>query len=238
VINNVETLAWVPAIVLRGGAWYRGQGVNGATGLRFVSISGDVNRPGAYEVPLGQTVRELVMDTAGGMRDGQRLKAIATSGPSGGFLPAFLKAADLPEQFVKERLPPGAAGLDILDLTLDWQTLASLRGMLGAAVVVYGDRADMVEQALNCVEFYRNESCGKCVPCRLGSQQLVNILTDLRAGNCPRERLAGIGELAETMYLTSICGLGQVAANPLTSVLKYFPEDVERYLRAVGEPGH
>ncbi|HYT89958.1 MAG TPA: NADH-ubiquinone oxidoreductase-F iron-sulfur binding region domain-containing protein [Gemmataceae bacterium] len=231
VINNVETLAWVPVIVLRGGAWYRGQGVNGATGLRFVSVSGDVNRPGTYEVPLGQTVRELVLETAGGVRDGQRLKAIATSGPSGGFLPAFIKAADLPEKFVKERLPAGAAGLDILDLTLDWQTLASVRGMLGAAFVVYGDRADMVEQALNCVEFYRNESCGKCVPCRLGSQQLVNILTDLRADTCSRERLAGIGELAETMYLTSICGLGQVAANPITSVLKYFPEAVARYLR-------
>src|SRR5262249_59510470 len=106
VINNVETLAWVPAIVLRGGAWYREQGVGGAGGLRFVSVSGDVNRPGVYEVPFGQTVRELVLDTAGGLRDGQKLKAIATSGPSGGFLPAFVKAADLPPQFVKDRLPP------------------------------------------------------------------------------------------------------------------------------------
>src|SRR5262249_24088377 len=158
--------------------WYRDQGVNGATGMRFVSISGDVNQPGVYEVPFGQTVRDLVLCTAGGLRDGQKLKAIATSGPSGGFLPAFLPAAALPPTFVQDKLPPGAAGLDILDLTLDLKTLADIGGMLGAAFVVYGDLANMVEQALNCVEFYRNESCGKCVPCRLGSQKLADIIAD------------------------------------------------------------
>src|SRR5262249_26849361 len=131
VINNVETLAWVPAIVLRGGAWYRDRGGNGAAGLRFVSVRGDVNRPGVYEVPFGQTVRQLLA-TAGGVRAGQRLKAIATSGPSGGFLPAFVRADDLPRRFVEERLAPGSAGLDILDLTLDLKTLALLGGMLGA----------------------------------------------------------------------------------------------------------
>ncbi len=230
VINNVETLAWVPAIVLRGGEWYRDQGVNGATGLRFVSVSGDVNRPGVYEVPFGQTVRELVLETAGGLRDGQKLKAIATSGPSGGFLPAFIKRADLPQGFVKDRLPLAAEGLDILDLTLDLKMLAAIGGMLGAAFVVYGDRADMVQQALNCVEFYRNETCGKCVPCRVGSQRLVDLVTALRDGKSSRTELQVIPELAETMNLTSICGLGQVAANPITSVLKYFPDDVERYL--------
>jgi NADH:ubiquinone oxidoreductase subunit F (NADH-binding)/NADH:ubiquinone oxidoreductase subunit E len=236
VINNVETLAWVPAIVLRGGAWYRDRGARGACGLRFVSVSGDVNRPGVYEVPFGQTVRELVLDTAGGLRDGQKLKAIATSGPSGGFLPAFVKAADLPPSFVKDRLPPGAPGLDILDLALDLKTLAALGGMLGAAFVVYGDRADMVEQALNCVEFFRNETCGKCVPCRVGSQKLVDLVTALRQGQSSRRELEVIPDLAETMYLTSICGLGQVAANPITSVLKFFPEDVERYLGRTASP--
>jgi formate dehydrogenase beta subunit len=230
VINNVETLAWVPAIVQRGGAWYRDQGINGATGLRFVSISGDVNRPGVYEVPFGQTVRDLVFQTAGGMRDGQKLKAIAPSGPSGGFLPTFLKAADLPEKFVKEKLPAGAAGLDILDLTLDLNTLGAIGSMLGAAFIVYGDRADMVEQALNCVEFYRNESCGKCVPCRVGSQKQVVMIGELLAHALPRKQLAVIGDLAQTMSLTSICGLGQVASNPITTTIKYFPQDVEKYL--------
>src|SRR5262249_51343001 len=123
VINNVETLAWVPGIALKGGEWYRDQGTHGATGLRFVSISGDVNKPGVYEVPFGQTVRELVFDTAGGMRDGQKLKAIAPSGPSGGFLPAFVPVAKLPPKFVQENLKPGALGLDILELPLDLNTV-------------------------------------------------------------------------------------------------------------------
>jgi NADH:ubiquinone oxidoreductase subunit F (NADH-binding)/NADH:ubiquinone oxidoreductase subunit E len=236
VINNVETLAWVPAIVLRGGEWYRDQGVNGATGLRFVSISGDVNAPGVYEVPFGQTVRDLVLQTAGGVSGGQRLKAIAPSGPSGGFLPALVRRQLLPEQFAAERLPAGAAAYDILDLPLDLTTVGAIGGMLGAAFVVYGDRADMVDQALNCVEFYRNESCGKCVPCRMGSQKLVEMLIELHGGRGRAEDLAVIGELADALRLTSICGLGQVAANPITSVIKFFPEELDRYLGRNGKP--
>ena len=230
VINNVETLAWTPGIVLNGGEWYRDQGINGASGMRFVSISGDVKAPGVYEVPFGQTVRDLVFHTAGGMRDGQRLKAIAPSGPSGGFIPARVKRELLPEKFAKERLAPDAADYDILDLPLDLNTVGAMGRMLGAAFVVYGDRADMVENALNCVEFYRNESCGKCVPCRMGSEKLVEMLTEMRAGRFRRQELGVIGELSDAMGGTSICGLGQVASNPITSVLKFFPEEVERYL--------
>jgi NADH:ubiquinone oxidoreductase subunit F (NADH-binding)/NADH:ubiquinone oxidoreductase subunit E len=231
VINNVETLCWVPAIVTKGGEWYRDQGVNGATGLRFVSISGDVARPGVYEVPFGQTVRELVFDTAGGMRDGQRLAAIAPSGPSGGFLPAVLQAKNLPEKFVKERMKPGAATYDVLDLPLDLNTLGSIGSMLGAAFVVVGDKTPIVEMALNCVQFFRNESCGKCVPCRLGSQKLTGMIGELLARRFPREQLPLFTELATAMYTTSICGLGQVAANPITSVLKHFRADLEKYLQ-------
>lgn len=233
VINNVETLAWVPGIILKGGEWYRDQGVNGAAGMRFVSISGDVQRPGVYEVPFGQTVRDLIGHTAGGMEGGQKLKAIATSGPSGGFLPAMLPRDLLPAKFAAEKVPAGADGLDILDLTLDLKTLGDIGSMLGAAFVVYGDRADMVEQALNCVEFYRNESCGKCVPCRLGSQKLTEILRGILAhpGETGRQQLACVGDLAQTMTITSICGLGQVASNPMATVMKYFPRDLEKYLR-------
>jgi NADH:ubiquinone oxidoreductase subunit F (NADH-binding)/NADH:ubiquinone oxidoreductase subunit E len=231
VINNVETLAWVPAIVLRGGEWYRDGGINGATGMRFVSISGDVNRPGVYEVPFGQTVRDLIFNTAGGIRDGRKLKAIAPSGPSGGFLPALIKVENLPEKYVKEKLPPGAKTVDVLDVTLDLNTLGAMGSMLGAAFVVYSDRADMVENALNCVQFYRNESCGKCVPCRLGSAKLAEMIAQMLAGTFPRTSLPLVDELAETMAITSICGLGQVAANPITTVIKHFPEDLGRHLQ-------
>jgi NADH:ubiquinone oxidoreductase subunit F (NADH-binding)/NADH:ubiquinone oxidoreductase subunit E len=230
VINNVETLSWAPAIVLKGGEWYRDAGTNGATGMRFVSISGDVNRPGVYEVPFGQTVRELVFDTAGGMRDGQRLAAIAPSGPSGGFLPAVLGAKNLPEKFVKERLA-GAATYDILNLPLDLNTLGAVGSMLGAAFVAVGDRTPILELALNCVQFFRNESCGKCVPCRLGSQKLAGMMGQMLERRLPREGLGLVTELATAMATTSICGLGQVAPNPMTSLLRHFPAELEKYMK-------
>jgi NADH:ubiquinone oxidoreductase subunit F (NADH-binding)/NADH:ubiquinone oxidoreductase subunit E len=231
VINNVETLCWTPSIVLKGGEWYRDQGTNGEPGLRFVSISGDVAKPGVYEVPFGQTVRDLIFNTAGGMRDGQKLQAIATSGPSGGFLPTQIKRALLPEKFAAAHLKPDATTYDILDLPLGLNTVSSMGGMLGAAFVVYGDKADMVENALNCVEFYRNESCGKCVPCRMGSEKMTELIKEMLDGNFRREQLPLVNDLADTMSLASICGLGQVAANPITSVIKYFPEELNEYIQ-------
>ena len=236
-LNNVETMAWVPAVVLlEDGKWYASQGTGGGAGRgrRFFSISGDLNRPGAYEVPSGITLRQLIIDFCGGMKDGQALKAFAPSGPSGGFLPAMLPVKHLPAKFVKEKLPLDATHFDILDLELDTNVFRDLRLMLGGGMVVYGEKADMVEQALSCQKFYRNESCGKCVPCRIGSQKLVEIGTDLHQKRYTAETLKAeresIKELGETMVLTAICGLGTVAPNPLTSVLEHFPADVERYL--------
>jgi NADH:ubiquinone oxidoreductase subunit F (NADH-binding)/NADH:ubiquinone oxidoreductase subunit E len=230
VINNVETLSWVPSILIRGGEWYRDQGVNGATGLRFVSISGDVMKPGVYEVPFGQTVRDLVMNTAGGLAPGRKLKAVAPSGPSGGFLPAKVMAANLPPKFVKEKMKPGQTSYDLLDLPLDSSTLGTMGSMLGAAFIVYDDRRDMLEQALNCVQFFRNESCGKCVPCRTGSQKMVDLIEEVRSRKSHPGRLTLIGELSETMLIASICGLGQVASNPIASVLRHFRSEVDQYV--------
>lgn len=236
VINNVETMAWTPGIVMNGGEWYRDGGVRGATGLRLVSISGDVIRPGVYEVPFGQTVKELIYDTAGGLMPGRSLKAIATSGPSGGFLPHMIPMEKLPQKFVQEKAPKGEAFYDILSLPLDLNTVAQMGGMLGAAFIVYDDRRDMVENALNCVSFYRNESCGKCVPCRTGSQKLVDMITTLMQGQSSRQELDLVNDLGETMGMTSICGLGQVASNPITSVLKFFPKDVAGHLEKASRP--
>ncbi len=236
-LNNVETMAWVPAVVLKeDGKWYASQGTGGGAGKgrRFFSISGDLVRPGAYEVPSGITLRSLINDFCGGMRDGQALKAFAPSGPSGGFLPAKLPVKYLPSRFVKEKLPADATHFDILDLELDTNVFRDLRLMLGGGMVVYGDKADMVDQALSCQKFYRNESCGKCVPCRIGSQKLVEIGVDLQQKKYTAETLKAerenIKELTETMLLTAICGLGTVAPNPLSSLLEHFPADVERYL--------
>jgi NADH:ubiquinone oxidoreductase subunit F (NADH-binding)/NADH:ubiquinone oxidoreductase subunit E len=236
IVNNVETLSWVPALLLRGGAWYRDSGTHGAAGMRFVSISGHVARPGVYEVPFGQTVRELIFDSAGGMSGGRKLKAIAPSGPSSGFLPAVMDLTQVSPIFVdglqkRGVVAEGATRFDILDLPLDPSLLQPFPDfMLGAAFVVYGDDSDMLLEALNCVEFYRNESCGKCVPCRLGTQKMVDMIRDLLVGKRHSE-LATLDDLAESMLLTAICGLGQIAANPLVSVLRYFRQDLEKHAK-------
>ncbi len=241
-VNNVETFAWVPAILLRGGEWYRDQGVNGCKGMRFFSICGHVNRPGAYEVPCGTTLRELIDDYAGGLIAGRTLKAFAPSGPSGGFLPALLPVTALargwekriPEASLHALLRTSETHINILDLELDLQRFRDLGLSIGAGVAVYDDRADMVEQALNCVEFFRNESCGKCVPCRIGSEKLVEIASHLHNRDYDASQWSStsalVAELAKTMELTSICGLGVVASKPLTSLAQFFPDEVARYL--------
>ncbi len=236
IVNNVETLCWVPAFLAKGGGWYRDQGTHGATGLRFVSISGHVAKPGVYEVPFGQTVRELIFDLAGGMSGGRKLKAIATSGPSGGFLPAVLDLTQVSPRFadrLKKRgiVSADAVRLDILDLTLDWD-LFQRDCLLGAGFVVYGDDADMLVEALNCVEFYRNESCGKCVPCRVGTQKMVEMIQDLLDGK-RHDDLATLHDLAKVMSNASICSLGKIAADPLVSALRYFPQDLTKHAKGL-----
>jgi NADH:ubiquinone oxidoreductase subunit F (NADH-binding) len=238
-LNNVETLAWVPAIALKDdGRWFAKQGAvnrlgkEAYRGLRFFSISGDVYRPGAYEAPIGITLRRLIDDFAGGVIGGKELKAVALSGPSGGFLPRQVPVEFLGARFVKERLPAGAKTFDILDLEMDISLSRSFGVMMGAGIVVYAENRNMAAQALNCLEFFRNESCGKCVPCRVGSQKLVEIATGLQNSDRPSGALGEIeslvNALSETMELTAICGLGTVASNPLTSLLRFFPEDVRK----------
>jgi NADH:ubiquinone oxidoreductase subunit F (NADH-binding)/NADH:ubiquinone oxidoreductase subunit E len=206
-INNVETFAMVPGILLRGGAWWAAQGKNGANGLKFLAVSGHVRHPGVYEVPLGTTATEL-MALAGGLRHGRPLKAFAPGGASSGFLPASM--ADTP---------------------LDFRSLVAVGAMLGSgAVVAVAEGTCMLELALNVGRFFRNESCGKCVPCRVGSEKIVMLLEGILHGRGSIADLGLIEELSATMALTSICGLGQAAPNPILSVMKYFKDDITRYI--------
>jgi NADH:ubiquinone oxidoreductase subunit F (NADH-binding)/NADH:ubiquinone oxidoreductase subunit E len=222
-VNNVETFAWVPGIALHTVCdrdppvnWYGDKG-QGGRGMRFFSVSGDVVRPGVYELPIGAKLRDL-LDAAGGVIGGEDgLMAVATSGPSGGFVP--------------RRLPnPKSRGgaTDVLDIELDIDVFRSLRLALGAGLVVYANGADLVAAAANATEFYRNESCGKCVPCRIGSQKLTEIglelLRDRPAASELEPRHTAVRELERALELTSICGLGQVAAKPLATLFHYFPE--------------
>ena len=274
VVNNVETLAWAPAIVLRGGERYAaggwrvpGEGKQASfSGRRLFSVSGDVKRPGVYEVPVGMQLRWLLEDPryCGGVNG--KLKAVATSGPSGGLLPARLPVdpkfdekkradavarirersandADLMDWFLTTQLRVGATSLNLLRVPLDLNFFRNLNSilrlpveaMLGAGLVVYAEGTDMLDQAVNFTEFYRNESCGKCVPCRVGSQKLVQIGTDLlarRAQGIPTPDVEGlrtdVKEITKVLQLTSICGLGYVAPIPLATALAYFPEELEK----------
>jgi formate dehydrogenase/NADH-quinone oxidoreductase subunit F len=200
-INNVETLAMSTCILNRGAGWWKSQAREGFSGLKFISVSGHIEKPGVYEIATGTTVRELI-DLAGGMKDGKKLFAFAPGGASSNFLPA-----------------------DQIDVPLDFNALAKVGSMLGSgALVVCAEGTDMLALATNVVKFFRNESCGKCVPCRVGSEKAVEILEGVQTGTLPRTALDMLPELGDTMTQTSICGLGQVAVNPALSVLKYWPE--------------
>jgi NADH:ubiquinone oxidoreductase subunit F (NADH-binding)/NADH:ubiquinone oxidoreductase subunit E len=208
VINNVETFANVPPILLRGVDWYKAQGVNGSYGLKFIGVSGDVVRPGVYEVAMGTPVSDLIFREAGGVLGGKKLKAFAPSGPSSGYLPASM------------------AGVK-----LDFKALAEAGSMLGSgALVVCAEGTCMLDMALNATKFFRNESCGKCVPCRVGSEKMVDLLTGWTQGQGSAGDLGLIDELSEALRLTSICGLGQVVPAPIASVLKHFRDEVEAHI--------
>jgi len=212
VINNVETFANVPQILARGVEWYKSAGANGSRGLKFVGVSGHVAQPGVYEVPMGTTMRDVIYGNAGGIRGGRTLKAFAPSGPSSGYLPASM-----------------------VDVRLDFKALADAGSMLGSgAIVVCDDTTCMLDMALTAVKFYRNESCGKCVPCRVGSQKMVELLTRWTQGNVSeaayRSDLALIEELSQAMSLTSICGLGQIVPAPVLSVLKHFRGEIDAHV--------
>jgi formate dehydrogenase len=196
-VNNIETLYWIPQILAKGGAWFASQGKNGAKGLRSYSVSGRVKNPGVVLTAAGTTARELI-DLCGGMADGHVFKGYLPGGASGGILPAYM--ADIP---------------------LDFGQLEKHGAFVGShAVVVLSDKDDMKAVALNLMRFFEDESCGQCTPCRNGTEKAVKLMTSTRWD----EML--LGDLAQVMRDASICGLGQAAPNPLASVFKYFPEDL------------
>lgn len=201
-LNNVETFANVPQILVNGVEWYK------SSALKFVGVSGDVVRPGIFVIPMGLPMSDVIFQHAGGIRDGKKLKAFAPSGPSSGYLPASM-----------------------IDVHVDFKSLAAIGSMLGSgAIVVCAEGTCMLDMALNACTFFRNESCGKCVPCRMGSQKMVDILAGWTRGTGTPRDLQLVDELSEAMKLASICGLGQFAHSPITSVLKHFREEIEEHI--------
>ncbi|HEY1246656.1 MAG TPA: NAD(P)H-dependent oxidoreductase subunit E [Hyphomicrobiaceae bacterium] len=196
-VNNIETLYWVPTILEKGAAWFASQGKNGAKGLRSYSVSGRVKKPGVVLTAAGSTCRELI-ELCGGMADGHHFKGYLPGGASGGILPAYM--ADIP---------------------LDFGQLEKHGAFVGShAVVILSDKDDMKAVALNLMRFFEDESCGQCTPCRNGTEKAVQLMS---AGNWDPDLL---DDLSQVMADASICGLGQAAPNPVRSVFKYFPEDL------------
>jgi formate dehydrogenase len=195
-INNVETLYWIRDILLKGPEWFASHGRNGAKGLRSYSVSGRVREPGVKLAPAGVSARNLIEDHCGGMQPGHEFRAYLPGGASGGILPAGM--ADHP---------------------LDFGSLEQFGSFVGShAVIVLSDKDDLRKVALNLMRFFEDESCGQCTPCRVGTEKAVRLMEQ------PSWNGALLEELSANMADASICGLGQAAANPLMSLLRYFPE--------------
>jgi NADH:ubiquinone oxidoreductase subunit F (NADH-binding)/NADH:ubiquinone oxidoreductase subunit E len=195
-INNVETLFWIRDLIEKGAAWWKSHGRNGRFGLRSYSVSGRVKDPGVKLAPAGVTVQELIDEFCGGMSEGHTFAAYLPGGASGGILPASMN-----------------------DIPLDFGTLEKYGCFIGsAAVIVMSDQDDVRGAALNLMRFFEDESCGQCTPCRVGTQK-ARILMEQGIWDT-----ALLGELSQCMRDASICGLGQAASNPLTSIIRYFPE--------------
>lgn len=209
VLNNVETLANVPVIIRDGGEEFARLGTKGSTGTKVFALVGKVKRTGLVEVPMGVTLRHLIFDIGGGIKNDRPFKAVQTGGPSGGCIPASM-----------------------LDLEVDFDTLTSYGAMMGSGgMIVMDDRSCMPEVARYYINFLAEESCGKCTPCREGLRHMLKILTDICEGRGQEGDLEILEELCETLKDSSLCALGKSAPNPVLTTLKYFREEYEAHIR-------
>jgi NADH:ubiquinone oxidoreductase subunit F (NADH-binding)/(2Fe-2S) ferredoxin len=207
-INNVETLANVSAILSYGAAWFASYGTEKSKGTKTFSLAGKIERTGLIEVPMGITLREIINDIGGGVPKGKRLKAVQTGGPSGGCIPA-----------------------ELFDLPVDYESLANVGSIMGSGgMVVMDEETCMVDITRYFQAFTAEESCGKCIPCRLGTRQTLEILNDICAGRSVLEDLVVLEEVNETVQKGSLCGLGQTAPNPVRTTLRYFRPEYERHI--------
>lgn len=208
-INNVETLANVPLIILNGAEWFASMGTETAKGTKTFALTGEVNNTGLIEVPMGTTLREIIFDIGGGIRGGKKFKAVQIGGPSGGCLTE-----------------------EHLDISMDYDSLIKAGAMVGSGgLVVMAEDTCMVEVARFFMNFTKNESCGKCVPCREGTKNMLKILEKIVAGKGEMEDLEILEDLAYTVKDGSLCGLGKTAPNPVLSTLKYFKDEYIAHIR-------
>jgi len=208
VLNNVETFACVPAIILKGAKWFSSIGTEKSKGTKVFALSGNVKNTGLVEVPMGTTLREIIFDIGGGIRGDKKFKAVQTGGPSGGCIPEHL-----------------------LDLPVDYESLAKVGSIMGSGgMLVMDESTCMVNMARYFLDFAQNESCGQCTLCKLGTKQMFHILNDITRGEGKPHDIEVLLELAEVVKAGSVCGLGQTVPNPVISTIKYFREEYEEHI--------
>ncbi len=203
VINNVETWANIPVIILKGGEWFSKIGTEKSTGTKVFALTGKINNSGLIEVPMGITLREIIYDIGGGIRGGKKFKAVQTGGPSGGVITA-----------------------DYLDVPIDYEHLQALGSIMGSGGMIVMDEDDcMVDVARFYQEFCVDESCGKCAPCRIGTRTLLTLLEKIADGKGELDDIKKIEHVGRAMQKAALCGLGQTAPNPVLSTLRYFRDE-------------
>lgn len=209
VLNNVETFANVPQIILKGADWFRTIGTEKSTGTKVFALGGKINNSGLVEIPMGTTLRDMIYEIGGGIPGGRKFKAAQTGGPSGGCIPA-----------------------EHLDTPIDYESLSKLGSMMGSGgMIVMDEDTCMVDIAKFFLEFTVDESCGKCPPCRIGTRRMLDIITRITEGKGTMEDLDELEELAHTVKRASLCGLGQSAPNPVLSTMKYFRDEYVAHVR-------
>lgn len=209
VLNNVETYANIPEIIVKGVDWFRSMGTEGSTGTKVFALGGKVNNTGLVEVPMGTTLREVIEEIGGGVPKGKKFKAAQTGGPSGGCIP---------EKYY--------------DIPIDYETLKSIGCMMGSGGMIVMDEDNcMVDIAKFFLEFTVSESCGKCTPCRIGTRRMLEILTRITEGKGEMEDLTKLEELAKYIQANSLCGLGQTAPNPVLSTLRFFRDEYVAHIQ-------
>jgi NADH-quinone oxidoreductase subunit F len=208
-LNNVETWANIPHIILKGADWFSGIGTKGSKGTKIFSLVGKVNNTGLIEVPMGMKLRDIVYGIGAGIRDGKRFKAVQTGGPSGGFIPESQ-----------------------LDLPVDFDELTRVGSMMGSgAMIVTDENTCMVDMAKYFVGFLQEESCGKCLPCREGLKRMLQILTDITDGKGREEDIELLERLASTLKDSALCALGSTAANPVLTTIRHFRDEYEAHIK-------
>ncbi len=208
IINNVETLANVPYIIRRGADWYAGMGTEKSKGTKVFALTGKIQNSGLIEVPMGIPLKEVIYDIGGGIEGGKKLKAVQTGGPSGGCIPS-----------------------SIVDTTLDYESLGKVGSIMGSGGMVVLDETDcMVNVAKYFLQFTQSESCGKCVPCRVGTKRLLEILTRITEGRGWEGDIDLLQTLSMDVKTSSLCGLGQSAPNPVLSTIKYYRDEYEAHI--------